>query len=405
MALALETFINFESGTLHECKIAANDAAIVTDPAPPYEYETYAAVLPSFGDVKENALYIAPVPADLNKYVIGFYIRFHKVGSITEQFFFRWGNNSATEWDFHLRLEDDGAFSIYDTNEAHVATSSTGVFAANKWHLVELLFTRGDSGDLIIHVDDSEVLNTSGEDYDSVGAYDYSAFFMSQQGASPELVTIYIAGLYVYSGASSVDDFIGPFGSLTYRQDEDTATPDIGDDLDTGTWADVAEVPFNDVHTATYTNTMTPGDKGVMTTDYGGGAATPGPYGDDRITENDEILGASWLFRYSGGYVSGCYGKTPNGDPGVDNTTTTDAFAARTSPANVLIVSDNAGDVPTTDEYFQIGCQGYWGFRKDVPEMFDCLCSLLIKIAPTYRGITLGSGLAGRNKSRNILIG
>lgn len=230
---------------------------------------------------------------------------------------------------------------------------------------------------------------------------DSPAMFSSQPFYTPH-VTMYLAGCYILSSASSVADFIGPFGSLTYRHDEASATPDVGVDLDVGTWADAAEVPFNDGNVATYTGFN---DAGVVTTDYGGGAATPGPYGDSRIGADDEILGASWLVRWYGGYFLFRYGDTPNGEAGVDNTTEVNLGIA-TFVKNHLIVSEAAGDVPTTDEYFQYGFKAVLAPRKPSPTMYDCLCSLLIKVAsPAARGITLGKGLAGRDKNRNILVG
>jgi len=229
----------------------------------------------------------------------------------------------------------------------------------------------------------------------------WSAHFKSQGPTLLDDVHVHIAGIYIYSGASSVADFIGPFGSLTYRHDEGKATPDIGDDLDSGTWANAAEIPFNDANYGEYT---TAGDEGVVTTDYGGAAATPGPYEDGRIGQNDEILGASWLVRRSTATFIFHYGKTPNDETGVDNTSETN-LGSKAFTTNHLIVSEAAGDVPTTDEYFQ------YGFEAAIPggfpptwKMYDCLCSLLIKIAsPAARGVTLGSGYASRD--REILIG
>lgn len=228
---------------------------------------------------------------------------------------------------------------------------------------------------------------------------DSPAEFEGQTTASPTLV--YLAGCYVLSGASSVADFLGPFGCLTYRHDEDSATPDVGDDLDAGTWADAAEIPFNDANYGEYT---TLGDEGVVTTDYGGAAAIPGPYGDSRIVPNDEIVGASWLVRRGSSGFEFHYGKTPHGDPGVDNTSAVDLGGV---PGNHLIVSEDAGDVPTMDDDFQ------YGFKAVTPSgfppsysMYGCLCSLLIKLASlAAREITLGCGLAGRDKNRNILVG
>ncbi|MCK4624057.1 MAG: hypothetical protein KAV00_02015 [Phycisphaerae bacterium] len=224
-------------------------------------------------------------------------------------------------------------------------------------------------------------------------------YFAGQAAGGPDLT--YVANCYILSGASSVDDFIGPYGTLTYRHDEDSAAPDIGDDLTAGTWADAAEVPFNDANKAVYTIAPPGSLEGVVTTDPGGCvAATPGPYGDTRIGPNDEIVGASWLVRHDDGNVWFRYGKTPNNEAGIDNTSEVD-LGVHAVPTNDLLVSEAAGDVPTVDEYFQYGYRSVPVARHPDPTMYDCLCSLLIKIGS--RGITLGSGYASRR--RDILVG
>jgi len=164
MALALKTFINFESGSLHELIWTEGSPTIETSPAPPYGHETYVVELEQ-DSVNYNEIFVDTVPTGENKYVIGFYVRFSYVGRITDFEFFQWCTN-GTAIDFRLKLNDNGAFSIYDANNALVIKSSNGVFSADTWHLVEFLLTHGDPGDLIVHVDGSEALNTSGEDYD-----------------------------------------------------------------------------------------------------------------------------------------------------------------------------------------------------------------------------------------------
>lgn len=229
---------------------------------------------------------------------------------------------------------------------------------------------------------------------------DYRAMFNGQAGPAPNVV--YLAGCYILSGASSVDDFIGPFGSLTYRHDEASATPDVGDDLDNGTlWSDSAEVPFSDASGSEYSVV---GAAGTVTTDPGGCvAAIPGPYGDTRIEAGDTILGASWLVRWYGGNFNFRYGSTPNGEAGVDNTTEV-AWGVADAVTNTLVISEAAEDVPTKEEYVQYGCKGAWAPRRPVPTMLDCLCSLLIKLAAAAaRGVTLGSGYASRE--RDVIVG
>jgi len=397
MALKLETYCSVESGTFGAFGNTKNGPTIVLDPAPPYENAT--RTIACMKALLGKSVTTRAFAEGLNDYIPAFYVRFSNIDP--DPFGFAVIQGGVT--DTHLSLSlNNGKLEVRDADFNVVATSAAVHFTNNTWHLVEPLFTFGDPGDMVIHVDKIEAVTATAEKFDC-GAGTELYLKLSGQGGTPISYTnVWFWSPYIYSGASSVDDFVGPYGELEFRQDENTATPDIGDDLDTGTWQDIMESPFNDANTATYTGV---GDRGVMTTD-GGGAAPAGPHGDARLDADDEILGATWLWRYTGAYVYGCYGKTPFGDPGVDNTTTTGAFPETTIKKYVLVVSDDAGDVPTRDDYAQLGWEGRWGARKDVPEMLDCVCTLFFKLAPpAYRGLTLGSGFAGRGSDRNILVG
>lgn len=398
MALALETFFNFESGMFGELALTKNFPTIVVDPAPPYEHEARTAAC--LQAVAGKSLTTHSFPEGANDYAIGFYVRFTNVNATPGYAFAVIQGNVV---DFHMQLRvNAGKLEVLDADSNVVATSASAVFTNNTWHLVELLFTFGDPGNVIVHVDEVEAVTANNEKFDC-GAGTILELYLGGQGGFVMSVTdVYFAGGYVYSGASSVADFLGPFGSLTYRHDEDSATPDIGDVLDSGKWGDAAEIPFNDTSYAEYT---TNGDEGVVTTDPGGCvAAIPGPYGDSRIRTYDVIHGASWVVRknHAATFIFH-FGKTPNDEAGVDNTSEINLGSSGVA-SNHLIVSEAVGDVPTTDEYFQYGLEATTpvGFPPTW-KMYDCLCSLLIELGT--RGITLGCGLAGRDKSRNILVG
>ncbi|MCK4624058.1 MAG: hypothetical protein KAV00_02020 [Phycisphaerae bacterium] len=167
MALALETFVNFESGTFHELEATVDAPTIETTPAPPYEYETYVAKL--WGPIGAGDKLYLPQIAAGNKYVIGFYVQFDIVGNPAAFTFFKWyGPEGAgtANWDFYITFKgSDTKLRLYDANGDYV-TSDAGFFVTDTWHLVEILFTHGDPGDLILHVDGVEVFNISGGDFD-----------------------------------------------------------------------------------------------------------------------------------------------------------------------------------------------------------------------------------------------
>lgn len=397
MALALETLCNVGSGTLGAFPKIFGTPLPKTTPAPPYRYAAYVLDCNSGGAIADGVMTPA-FPKAANKYAVGFYVRFTQVDGTN----FNFGGVSDGGTKYHLRLRTtiDGKLIVLDAGGHGVGTTSVGVFRNDAWHRVELLFTHGDPGDVIVHVDGVEALNLTGQDFDT-GTGTKLAFYMGGQGsgAAEPTDTFFGDACYVYSGASSVDDFVGPFGCLNYRHDENSDVPDVGDALDNGTtWADAAEVPFSDADYAEY---ITANDKGVVTTDYGGGSLIPGPYGDERIGANDQILGAAWLVRRSTATFTFHYGKTPYDEPHVDNTTGVNLGSVG-APTSHLIVSEDSGDVPTLNDYFQ------YGFKATTPggfpptwRMYGCDCALFLKVGA--RGITLGSGYASRDK--DVLVG
>lgn len=392
MALTLRVYANYESGTFGAFATTKNSPTIVTNPPPTYRYETYTAAC--LADINAKSFTTHSFPMADNKYVIGFPVRFSNVGATTSVF----ASIQSTPTDFHLALaRNAGKLEIRDADLNVVATSAVAVFRDNTDHLVEVLFTFGDPGDVVVHVGGVEAVTASGEKFDSGTGTVLELHLTGQGGPPPSATGTYFpGGPYVYSGGSSVADFVGSYGSLTYRHDEASAEPDIGDPFDNGTWEDA--VDFND---ATYGEYTTVGDEGVVTTDYGGGSAIPGPYGDDRIGPNDEILGASWLVRRGTNTFILHYGKTPYDEPNTDYTSEINLGSVGVITSH-LIVSEAAGDVPTVDEYFQHGCESVapGGFPPSIKQ-YGCLCSLFLKVGA--RGITLGGGYGSRGK--DILVG
>lgn len=399
MALVLETFFNLESGTIHEFPQTKGGPTVGTTPAPPYSEETYVL------DCNEEASTSREVTTETwaegnNDYVIGFYVQFSNTSNPRPYRFAR-VQSDAEDNHFTLRVDAGGVLRVYDCSTGLVASSSAGVFSDDTWHLVEILFTFGNVGDIIIHVDGVEACTATGEDFDYGTGTTIQLNLKGTTFSAYPTSDVYFAGGYVYSGASSVSDFLGPFGSLTYQNRRATAVPDNGDDLDAGTWADAAEIPFNDSNYGKYTGS----DQGIVTTHITDGGGTPGPYGDTRIVTGDEIKGAGWLFRVQHNLLTTgwChYGDVVYSSPSTDGTSSVSMPSGNTVQ-NKLIVSEAAVDVPTTSEYFQYGFRGQALGAADA-RLHDCVCSLLLKLAVVgARGITLGSGYASRD--RDILVG
>lgn len=404
MALALETFCSLTSGTLYDFGGTKNSPTVETSPAPPYEHATY--VVDCSGAAAAKSVTTHPFPEGLNDYVLGFYVRFTNAGTSPFSFARIEGSGSNQE-HLYLRPNDNGKLEVMDADYNLVATSASAVFTDNTWHLVELLFTFGDPGDVVVHVDEAEAVTASGEKFDC-GAGTALHLTLSGQDTDPlppSGTDTFFWPPYIYSGASGVGDFVGAYGCLGYQNRVASATPDVGNDLPVGTWADCGETPFNSANYAQYTS---PGEIGIVTTDASDGGATPGPYGDARIGEDDEILGATWLYRYKEAFLSNNrgylhYGDTPNDEAGVDNTSNVDMIGV--TAKNMLIVSEDAADVPTRDDFFQGGMSvdGGAGARDII--IYDWIASLFFKLAPpAYRDVSLGSGVPGR-PTKEVLVG
>lgn len=406
MAKTLRVCTDFESGTFYAFARTKNSPTLVQNPPPVYEHETYTAACTQAAAGKSFVTH--PFTKADNDYAIGFPVRFTNVNATTSYYFAVVQSDGSK---YHLKLGvNAGKLEVWDADDNLVATSAGVVFANDTDHLVELLLTFGNPGDVVVHVDEAEAVTANGEKFDTGAGATLELCLGGQGGVPAQATDVYFTGPpYVYSGAADVTDFVGPNGHIPFRHDKATPIPDIGDALDVGWWDDAAEIPFGDVNLVRYTDNL---DFGVVTTDPDGCvAATPGPHGDARIGSGDTILGATWLVRWFANPAFPninnfwfCYGKTPHGDPGVDNTTKVNLGNAL-GTQNTLIVSEAAGDVPTRDHYFQLGCKCQVVIGAASVTMYNCMCSLWVKPGLAFRGVHLGAGPVGRAQGREILVG
>jgi hypothetical protein len=293
-----------------------------------------------------------------------------------------------------------GRLRLLDANDATIAESTSRVFWQNTWHRIRILSDATDAGDIIVEVSDQqgvmrEVFNLTNQDLDDGGSVDLRLNFTAQGVGGGSPCTMYVIDWAAWSGATDRNEFRRHWYCAGYQNRVDSATPDVGDDLNVGTWKDCAEIPFNDANYAQYD---TPNLKGIVTTHTTDGGAIPGPYGDARIKPNDEIVAASWLLRYKGALIVNQqgklhYGKTPFDETDVDNTTT--AAITGIIIKDMLIVSEDPAYVPTRDDYFQYGFSQQGGPLCDV-RLYDAVCSLMVETGA--QGIGLGCGHASREK-------
>lgn len=403
----LRSFGGFECGTFDELSDYDPACSIETTPAPPKSVETYVAKIPDPGPARA-ARYLQPFTftANDNDYAIGFYIRFTTVNPSPFPDFFAM-QDSAGNKHWKLQLRFSGAIRLYDANNGILGTSSNNTVAADTWHYFQILFTKSNFGNIRVDVDGETIFNLTGSTSDlegSASAY-MEPFFKGQGPNVIEAVDIYVPSWYVISGCSSWDDLpndhevVGP-----YQMAVNSATPDpgAGDDLDTGTWDDAAEVPFNDGNYVRYTTNQ----QGVVTTSSSAGGKTPGPYGDNRIAGDDNILGASWVLRWKalsgfGNAFHFLYGDTPSDQEDTDNTTSV-YLGTSSVYVNHLIVTDDSSHVPDTSEYFQYGFYTLFAGIPIYTYLGDCACFILHE-PPSWRGVTIGCGVG--SKSKIVLVG
>jgi hypothetical protein len=100
------------------------------------------------------------------------------------------------------------------------------------------------------------------------------------------------------------------------------------------------------------------------------------------------------------------YGCAPDSDPDTDYTTTADLGVSAAIKNRFTVLDASSLYCPQTTDYFQYGMTAVaTGSGSPDIYMYDCCCSLLVKTAPGFRGVTLGGGPVGRARGAEILIG
>lgn len=169
-----------------------------------------------------------------------------------------------------------------------------------------------------------------------------------------------------------------PFWCRRYQWDKTGTAPDWGSTLNSGSWENQNELPYNESNYGRYSGTGS-AEGGVSCDD----ASDGGPNGDGNVGDGD-ILWAFWVWRFWAAVTVkkldfadwyGVFGAAASaGDPG-NNTPVQEGLSAFQS----YIVRSKSGETgfPTTSQYMQIG----WG-REESP---DATCN--VDTAEMYTGI------------------
>lgn len=209
---------------------------------------------------------------------------------------------------YHFQVQADGSGSafnvqIVDADGTTVATSTNTPIGESTEHLVEVYYDlHATAGFVYVYVDGE--LATSATSIDTLHAT-LTNHYIHFMGAARSPGSIWLSADHIYcmSGATSGDDRLGAIEVISYRSSLNSATPDSGNALSSGTWLAIQGLPFSASINATYTEGGGGGEQyGVVTTDdVGGSAGTGGPNTDTNITGVVQAMKGVWKASRSGG--------------------------------------------------------------------------------------------------------
>jgi len=350
MALAPLAFFGSEfSGVAqYEMGYVTAGLPIVQSPAPPSPNEVNVAQMGA-----DDEMWVPPFASSAGPFVGGCHMQVTQTTSTPTQYPIQM-LESKEKPHFALSLDDD-TLSLHDAALA-VKDTAVGVIAADTWHRIEFYWVRADSpdGEVVVLVDGVEVLSATGDFYNAgLGSGNAMLGFSGPSSGAGNPFTPYIDNGYVLGGATDINDCLGNFEVLHYQHLLDSATPDAGDDLDSGTWENCFD---ENEATEGYFNTQ--GKSGVVTFDTG---AKAGPYGDSRLTGN--IIAVSYCVRWSANlFITGNgmgvrYGVTPNGQPNTDNCTLQDLGTNEATETWYSGCIASGDQFPSVSDYLQLGMQ------------------------------------------------
>ena len=258
-----------------------------------------------------------------------------------------WHDNSTTSFTLQYYASNK-QLALLDSVPAIVILSAANAIQPSTDYLIRLYIDRVNSGDAELFIDDVSVGTVTGKDFLNVTGTEVFRYLHTTESGK---VSNFGPG-FIATGLTGVADCPVGLGIAAYRSTLASATPDSGTDLDTGTWANMQEIPPNQANDGLYTGSGTQSGY-VLTNDAGGGAGTGGPNTDTDIG-SDTVIAVEgwWRMKRSGGSTTDHFGELGNS---VDGVTQSVDFNPGTALADYWMISESASVVPTKSEYGAIG--------------------------------------------------
>ena len=242
---------------------------------------------------------------------------------------------------------------------AVIVTTTTDPITQNVFFFIEVLWQHSATGNFIVHVDGSEVINETSMDLTDGGAIgaDLAIYRISGPGGD-----VSIDDVYAYSGGTGTGDFLGNAEIFRYQGNTNSSVSDRGltvigttDNLIKGDWDDLGETPLSSDATPPdfSTNDALSGAKDTDDTQSGNNFR-PGPNADASIDGDSNIKGAKWIHRLLRGNGNSTTHYAGFGDNSGD---VESAVVSLTGDYlnYIHIAASGAAEVPTSTEYFSNG--------------------------------------------------
>lgn len=322
------------------------------------------------GDDASADSYDFPANGASNSMLFGIAVRFADTTPASDIDFIKLFNGLATpENTVRFRLKTSGNVDIIDVNNSSVGTITTP-FTNGTWHFLETeIPVFNGTASLNMYIDDVSAISLTSKDFlGTSGGGQGVLNFVRATGSVTTGETICFDDYYSLGSASSISDRLTSsfYIPRTFQNTDEDAT-DLGNTLDSGTWANAGETPINDTNHAVYS-----------TSNVTGGTTTDSPSTRLGLTGSDitfsSIKGAKFLHRLKRGGGGGTthYKRYGNSGDGMTDT----SISLTTSFVNYTTISTSTSVVPTSSESFQYGMKTdgaqdidaaeIWAFIADV---------------------------------------
>lgn len=321
------------------------------------------------GSSREGLTFDGVSVATSNHLILSCYLKFTDLSPLSEYLFMKstgGGSADVTSASFiNFYLETDGDVRVTDTGGSTFATITTP-FTVDTWHFVEIRIfpetgTDGD-GEVQVWVDGVEALSNQ----TGLNLTTYVNHKGLAVGGSPTSgEQVYFAGInLIYNSTSATDrvtgsnadqrwEAVGPYtnnaGATATPDDDGPGTGGGGDNLDSGNWDDVDDIPFADATPAIYSSAS----NGSVYTD---GGSFAGPSGDPNIDGDSNMKVVKYMMRAERGSGSPSSHRFYVGNdvdsPGGDGEFTP---SLTTSPANYVLFSQNPTVLPLSTQNARMG--------------------------------------------------